>query len=170
VVAWPWLAVRRWGDGSKHPPCRGGAQWLPGDLSRHGPFHKKEVLFCIQARKMQVLLPDLMEVLQKGNEHIKTKALVVTQNIKGRLKKREASSVAVQLAEKLLPLFDEVRLMGQPEPRRWALGKGSCPSAQPCEQRLEQPLLLCFLPWAPVGWLRVLQPSPASPWQLLPEP
>jgi len=130
-VAWPWLGVRRWGDCSRHPPCRGGAQWLPGDLSRHGPFHKKEVLFRIQARKMQILLPDLIEVLQKGEEHIKTKALVVIQNTMNGLKKTEASPLAVQLAEKLLPLFDEVRLMGQPEPCRWALGKGSCPSAQP---------------------------------------
>ena len=80
---------------------------------------------------MQILLPDLIEVLQKGEEHIKTKALVVIQNTMNGLKKTEASPLAVQLAEKLLPLFDEVRLMGQPEPCRWALGKGSCPSAQP---------------------------------------
>jgi len=96
---------------------------------------------------------DLMEVLQNGDEDIRKQALVVTQNLMGHLKKAEASSVGVQLSEKLLPLFDEVRLMGQPEPRRWALGKGSCPSAQPCEQRSNQPILLCFLPWAPVGWL-----------------
>ena len=127
VVAWPWLGVRWWGDCSKRPPCRGGAQCLPGDLSWHGPFRKKGVLFCIQARKMQVLLSDLMEVLQKGDEHIKTKALVVIQNIMGRLKKREASSVAVQLAEKLLPLFDEVRLMGQPESPQMGTGQGQLP-------------------------------------------
>ncbi|XP_075301460.1 maestro heat-like repeat-containing protein family member 7 [Opisthocomus hoazin] len=59
------------------------------------------------ARKMQVFLPDMMKILQKGDAHIKTKALAVIQNIMRRLKKTEASPIAVQLAEKLLPLFDE---------------------------------------------------------------
>ena len=36
-----------------------------------------EILFFIRARKMQVFLPDLMEVLQDGNEDLKMKALVV---------------------------------------------------------------------------------------------
>jgi len=110
---------------------------------------------------MEVFLPDLMEVLQKGDEHIKTKALFVIQNIMNGLKKTEASPFAVHLAEKLLPLFDKVRLMEGPETRRWALGTHSCPSAQPCEQRLEQRLLLSFLPRAPVEWLlgSAAQPS-----------
>ncbi|KFR09644.1 hypothetical protein N306_15166, partial [Opisthocomus hoazin] len=56
---------------------------------------------------MEVFLPDLMEVLQKGDEHIKTKALFVIQNIMNGLKKTEASPFAVHLAEKLLPLFDK---------------------------------------------------------------
>ena len=40
-LAWPRLGVRRWGAGSKHPPCHGGAWWLPGQLCRHGglPSH-----------------------------------------------------------------------------------------------------------------------------------
>ena len=136
-------------------------RWLPGELCRHGTFHKKEVLFYIQARKTKVFLTDLMKVLQNGDEDIRKQALVVTQNVMGHLKKTEASSVAVQLAEKLLPLFDKVRLMGQPEPRRWALGKDICPSAQPCEQRSNQHILLCFLPWASVGQLlgSAAQPS-----------
>ncbi|KAM6054250.1 uncharacterized protein VSU04_010772 [Chlamydotis macqueenii] len=58
------------------------------------------------ARKMQVLLPDMTEVLQGGNKDIKRKALVVFQNVMGRLRKEEASPIAVQLVEKLLPLFD----------------------------------------------------------------
>ncbi|KFR16232.1 hypothetical protein N306_02054, partial [Opisthocomus hoazin] len=57
--------------------------------------------------KMQVFLPDLMELLQNENEDIKMKALVVMQKLMGHLEKAEASPIAVQLAEKLLPLFDE---------------------------------------------------------------
>jgi len=102
---------------------------------------------------MQVFLPDLMELLRNENEDMKMKALVVIQKLMGHLEKAEASPIAAQLAEKLLSLFDEVRLMGEPKPRRWALGKDICPSAQPCEQCSEQSLLLCFLPRAPVGQL-----------------
>jgi len=80
---------------------------------------------------MQVFLPDLMELLQNENENIKMKALVVIQKLMGHLEKAEGSPITVPLAEELLPLFDEVRLMGEPKPRRWALGKDSCPSAQP---------------------------------------
>jgi len=102
---------------------------------------------------MQVFLPDLMELLQNENEDIKMKALVVIQKLMGHLEKAEASPITVPLAEELLPLFDEVRLMGEPKPHRWALGKDSCPSAQPCEQCSEESLLLCFLPRAPLGQL-----------------
>lgn len=35
-VAWPWLGVRKWGEGSNHhPPCYGGGWWVPGEPSRH---------------------------------------------------------------------------------------------------------------------------------------
>jgi len=102
---------------------------------------------------MQVFLPDLMELLQNENEDIKMKVLVVIQKLMGHLEKAEASPIAVPLAEELLPLFDEVRLMGEPKTCRWALGKGSCLSAQPCEQCSDQGLLLCFLLRAPLGQL-----------------
>ncbi|KFQ93902.1 Maestro heat-like repeat-containing protein family member 7, partial [Nipponia nippon] len=59
------------------------------------------------ARKMQVLLPHVMEVLQDGNTAVKMKALEVIRNVMGHLKRKEASSIAVQLVEKLLPLFDD---------------------------------------------------------------
>ncbi|KAK4806336.1 hypothetical protein QYF61_017205 [Mycteria americana] len=59
------------------------------------------------ARKMQVLLPRIMEVLQDGDTDIKTKALVVFRNVMGHLKRKEASPFAVQLVEELLPLFDD---------------------------------------------------------------
>ncbi|KAK4806335.1 hypothetical protein QYF61_017204, partial [Mycteria americana] len=66
-----------------------------------------ETLPFIQARKMQVLLPRIMEVLQDGDTDIKTKALVVFRNVMGHLKRQEASPFAVQLVEELLPLFDD---------------------------------------------------------------
>lgn len=94
-------------------------------------FTRRKLLSFIQARKMQVLLPHIMEVFQEGDTDIKMKALLVFRNMMGHLKRKEASPIAVQLAEKLLRLFDDVRLMGETEPRRGALGNGSCPSAQP---------------------------------------
>ncbi|KFV57468.1 hypothetical protein N328_08016, partial [Gavia stellata] len=57
--------------------------------------------------RMQVLLPGMMEVLQGDNEYIKMKALVVFQNVMGHLNMKEASPIAVQLAEELPPLFHE---------------------------------------------------------------
>ncbi|KAK4806342.1 hypothetical protein QYF61_017211 [Mycteria americana] len=64
-------------------------------------------IFASMARKMQVLLPRIMEVLQDGDRDIKTKALVVFRNVMGHLKRKEASPFAVQLVEELLPLFDD---------------------------------------------------------------
>ena len=66
---------------------------------------------------------------------------MVFRNVMGHLKRTEASAMALQLAEELLPLFDDVRLMWEPEPCRWAPCNDSCPSAQPCEQRSRQGLL-----------------------------
>ncbi|KAF1660425.1 hypothetical protein FQA23_0002001, partial [Aptenodytes patagonicus] len=60
-----------------------------------------------QARKIQVLLPHITEVLHDGNREIKMKALVVFRNVMGHLKRKEASPIAVQLAEELLPLLDD---------------------------------------------------------------
>ena len=77
------------------------------------------------------------------------KALVVRSKMMAHLKKTEASPTPAQLAEKLLPLFDDVRLLWDTEPRRWAPCNDSCPSAQPCGQHSEQGLL----PWALVQWL-----------------
>ncbi|KFZ56209.1 Maestro heat-like repeat-containing protein family member 7, partial [Antrostomus carolinensis] len=59
------------------------------------------------ARKMRVFLPDLMGLLQDDNEELKRKALVVICNVMRHLNKKKASPIAVELAEKLLPLFDE---------------------------------------------------------------
>ncbi|KAK2524993.1 hypothetical protein Q9233_009040 [Columba guinea] len=59
------------------------------------------------ARKMKVMLPDLMWVLQYGNKAIKIKALVVFRNVMAQLEREEASPIAVRLAEFLLPFFDD---------------------------------------------------------------
>ncbi|KAK2524825.1 hypothetical protein Q9233_009144 [Columba guinea] len=78
-------------------------------LSQRGEM--TETLFFIQARKMKVMLPDLMWVLQYGNKAIKMKALVVFRNVMAQLEREEASPITVLLAEFLLPFFDDVRLM-----------------------------------------------------------
>lgn len=65
---------------------------------------------------MLVLLPDIMEAQQNANTGNKIKALLVFRNVLGHMKRKEASPTALQLAEKLLPLFDDVRLVWEPEP------------------------------------------------------
>ncbi|KAK2521515.1 hypothetical protein Q9233_010759 [Columba guinea] len=67
----------------------------------------RATLFFIQARKMKVMLPDLMWVLQYGNKAIKIKALVVFRNVMAQLERKEATPMAVLLAEFLLPFFDD---------------------------------------------------------------
>ena len=94
----------------------------------------KEMACFIQARKMQVLLEDLMATLQHASEDIQMQVLLVLRNVLGHVMGEEASPIALQLVEKLLPLFNDVRLLQDPEPRRRARCKESCPSAQPCGQ------------------------------------
>ena len=62
----------------------------------------------LQARKMEVVLPEIMATLQAASADVKMKALFVIQNIMGHVKRKEASSIAVQHAEELLPLFVDV--------------------------------------------------------------
>ncbi|XP_071588643.1 maestro heat-like repeat-containing protein family member 7 [Heliangelus exortis] len=59
-----------------------------------------------QARKMKVLLMDLLEVLQQGSKDVQLKALRICRKVMGELTREEASSIAVELLDKLLPLFD----------------------------------------------------------------
>ncbi|KAF1456247.1 hypothetical protein FQV08_0003107, partial [Pygoscelis antarcticus] len=59
------------------------------------------------ARKIQVLLPDIAETLQDANKDIRMKALLVFRNVVGHMKRKAASCIALQLSEKLLPLFDD---------------------------------------------------------------
>ncbi|OPJ75763.1 hypothetical protein AV530_011929 [Patagioenas fasciata monilis] len=77
------------------------------------------------ARKMRVLLPDLRRVLSFGYKGVTMKALVVFRHLMAQLEREEASPIAVQLAEFVLPFFDDVRLLGKPEPHGPpALGQG----------------------------------------------
>ncbi|XP_071427966.1 maestro heat-like repeat family member 5 [Pithys albifrons albifrons] len=57
-------------------------------------------------RNIEVFLPGMMKILQDGREDVKMKILVVLGNVLGQLQKRKASSIAVQLVARLLPLFD----------------------------------------------------------------
>ncbi|KAK2529660.1 hypothetical protein Q9233_006827 [Columba guinea] len=59
------------------------------------------------ARKILVLLPGIMETMQDTNSDVKRKALLLFRNTMDHLDREEASAIALQLAEKLLPLFDE---------------------------------------------------------------
>lgn len=71
----------------------------------------------IQKSKMEVLLEDVMETLQYACEDIQTKALLVLRNMLGHMRRKEASSITPELTEKLLPLFNNVRLLPKPELR-----------------------------------------------------
>ncbi|KFV14319.1 hypothetical protein N339_04836, partial [Pterocles gutturalis] len=59
-----------------------------------------------QAIKMQVLLPHIRKALKDDNTDIKMKVLVIFRKVLGHLERKEASCIAVELAEELLPLFD----------------------------------------------------------------
>ncbi|XP_021237046.1 maestro heat-like repeat family member 5 isoform X2 [Numida meleagris] len=60
------------------------------------------------ARGMQALLPGVMKTLRFANTHIVLKALNICRNVMSHLRKREASLIALELAQKLLPLFNHV--------------------------------------------------------------
>ncbi|XP_071886549.1 maestro heat-like repeat-containing protein family member 7 [Anas platyrhynchos] len=59
-----------------------------------------------KAREIQVVLSDIVEALQDTNTDVVLKALLVLRNVMAHVERREASGPALQLAEKLLPLFD----------------------------------------------------------------
>nr|XP_038027892.1 uncharacterized protein LOC113841892 isoform X1 [Anas platyrhynchos] len=58
--------------------------------------------------KFLVLLPDVMNTLQYDNTHITMKALTIFKNVIRDLEKKEASPIALALAGRLLPLFNDV--------------------------------------------------------------
>ncbi|CAM9151019.1 unnamed protein product [Bubo scandiacus] len=59
------------------------------------------------ARKMLVLLPDIMENLLAANANVRMKALMLFINVIRHMKREEANLIALRLAEKLLLLFDD---------------------------------------------------------------
>ncbi|KAM7074427.1 maestro heat-like repeat-containing protein family member 7, partial [Ciconia maguari] len=87
------------------------------------------------ARKMGVLLPDIMETLQDANTDVKMKALLFLGNMMAHMKREEASLIALQLAEKLLPLFDD------------PLHSGCDPRASPLTSATLTPLLTGSREW-----------------------
>lgn len=65
---------------------------------------------------MKALLPCILFVIQHGNKELKLKALQVVRNVLCQLLRREASPMAMQLPQHLLPILHEVRLLGEAEP------------------------------------------------------
>ncbi|XP_068779223.1 maestro heat-like repeat-containing protein family member 7 [Struthio camelus] len=57
--------------------------------------------------KMQSLLPDIMQQLQDAHRDINVKTLVVLRNVLCSMDGQAAKHIAVQLAEELLPCFDD---------------------------------------------------------------
>lgn len=112
---------------------------------------------------MLVLLLDILESQQDASAENKLKALLVLRNVMAQLRREEASPAAPQLLEKLLPLFDEVRLLWEPEPHGRALCKEGCPPAQPCGSRRPGPF-----PSSCPGALAGMASGLCSPARLLP--
>lgn len=75
-------------------------------------------LSFMQARKMKVLLPDLVNLLWQDYMSLAMKALMVLQNVMRHFKRTEASSIAMDLVKPLWPYFSEVRPMWSPSPER----------------------------------------------------
>ena len=110
------------------PAASPQARWQPGArapryFDRDGlpEFHQKETLSFTQARKLPVLLPGIMEGLQDANANTKTKALLLFRNVTGHVKRKKASSIALQVAGEILPLFHDVRLLRDLSPQMGTL-------------------------------------------------
>ncbi|XP_053850400.1 uncharacterized protein LOC128816645 isoform X1 [Vidua macroura] len=56
--------------------------------------------------KFEAFLPTMMKILEAGSEDEKLKIIKVFRNVLGQLKMSKASSIAVALVGKILPLFD----------------------------------------------------------------
>ena len=96
--------------------------WNQSILARVAVHLLTKYIRClsVQVTDVQVLLPEVMETLQYENTHINMKALTIFKNVIRHLEKKEASHIALALAGRLLPLFNDVRLLLVTEPRRWA--------------------------------------------------
>lgn len=83
-------------------------------------FSKRKLSF-IQARRIPVLLPGIMEGLQAAKADTKLKALLLIGNVMGHVKRKQASSIALQVAGEILPLFNDVRLLRDLSPQMGTL-------------------------------------------------
>lgn len=79
-------------------------------------LYKKEVVCFPQARKTLVLLPYVMEQLQGDDSDARAAALPVLGNMLRLLEGKTSSRTALELAEKLRPLFEDVRVGETPAP------------------------------------------------------
>ncbi|XP_035164633.1 uncharacterized protein LOC118155461 [Oxyura jamaicensis] len=98
----------------KSPAASPRARWEPGALAPQGfgqgglsLFHHKETLSFIQARKLPVLLPGIIQCLHDAKTNTKTKALLLIRNVMEQVQRKQASSIALQVAADILPLFDD---------------------------------------------------------------
>lgn len=76
---------------------------------------EKELLCFMQAVTLQGLLPEVMQQLQDADGDISMKALTVLRNALRLADGQVAGPIALQLPERLLPLFENVRLVGKRE-------------------------------------------------------
>jgi len=77
----------------------------------------------VQAGVIRALFPEVMETLRFASTPITLKVLNIFRNVMRNLGKRQASPVALQLAEKILPLFNHVSLLWEAESRGWVLDR-----------------------------------------------
>lgn len=82
----------------------------------------KRNLCFVQAREMRALLPDVIDALQFGNVHITRNALSIFRNVMNHLGKMALRPIALELADKLLHLFNHVSLQWETEISGWVLG------------------------------------------------
>ncbi|XP_019465792.1 uncharacterized protein LOC109363788 [Meleagris gallopavo] len=75
-------------------------------------------------REIRALLPDIMETQQFANTPVTLKVLNIFRNVMRHLGKRHASPIALELAEKILPLFNHLSLLREAELHRWCLTRG----------------------------------------------
>ena len=98
----------------------------------HCPLDEKEIVCFVQAREIRALLPDIMETLQFGNVHVTLNALNIFRNMMNHLGKMVLRPITLELADKLLHLFNHVSLLREAEHCRWVLGwnvfSSLCPS------------------------------------------
>jgi len=68
---------------------------------------------------MQALLPRIVDMLKYDDPDVTMTVLELFRSVLDHMTWNKESPVAMLLEKKLPPLFDHVRLMGEPEPRRW---------------------------------------------------